>query len=666
MSDIPKILIVDDDTRMCDSLKALLSHKGYDLKTVNSAKGAIKCLEKKAFDLVLLDIVLGEENGYTVMDHIRRKNLDTLVVIITGHASIETAIVALRKGAYDFLRKPFEPEELFTTVKNALDNIKLKGEKDVLNGKLAWSEDRYRYLVQNSPDIIYTLDEKGDFLFVNRSIERLLNFRMGQLIGNHYTTVIYDEDTEKANWIFNERRTGHRATSGINLRLKICNDDDRSKHCEIKYITVELNSNGIYSKSPTEYDRQFLGTHGVARDITHRKNLEAQLQQAQKMKALSTLAGGIAHQFNNSLSPITISLDMLETHYPDDEIISHHTRLMKDASRRMVQLTNQLLAYALGGKYNVKVISMSDFVRDTLPLVKYTIDSSVSVKTDLPHDVFSVNADLTQLQMVLIAGLANASEAIEGKGNIRVSCKNERITDETAKAFPDLKPGDYVKLSIEDDGKGMDEETKSRLFEPFFTTKFQGRGLGMAAACGIIKNHDGWISVDSVVGRGTTVHVYLPAVEVLVKEPEKPKTEAIKGTGTILLVEDEEMVMDATWGLLERLGYRVLGAKTGQEAINIAKTFDGVIDLVILDLVLPDMGGKAIYPFLMKARPNLKVLVCSGYSLDGPAREILDAGAQGFIQKPFAIAEISEKMKEVLEGKEERTSNMEHRTLNIE
>ena len=390
---------------------------------------------------------------------------------------------------------------------------------------------------------------------------------------------------------------------------------------------------------------------GTDTDITKLKNLEGQLRQAQKMEAIAVLAGGIAHQFNNALSPITASIDMLELDFPGEQNIATYTKQIKGSANRMALLSDQLLAYARGGKYRARILSLSDFIRDTLPLIMHTIDPAIQIDTDISRDIFNIKADITQMQMVLSAILSNASEAIKGEGRIRITCKNEMITDERAKDFPGLKPGPYVNLKIEDDGKGMDEETKGRIFEPFFTNKFQGRGLGMAAAYGIIKNHDGWISVDSELGKRTTVRIFLPATEARVKELKKPKIEPAKGTGTILVIEDEKMVMDATRALLERLGYHVLGAKTGNEAINIVKTFDGDIDLAILDIVLPDMNGKSIYPRIMEARPNLKVLVCSGYSIDGPAQEILNAGAQDFIQKPFNMAKLSEKLKEVLEGK---------------
>ena len=257
--------------------------------------------------------------------------------------------------------------------------------------------------------------------------------------------------------------------------------------------------------------------------------------------------------------------------------------------------------------------------------------------------------------MILSAILANSNEAIEDKGLIKVTAGNEDLDEDFTKQYPGLKTGPYVCLTIEDDGKGMDEETRTGIIEPFFTTKFHGRGMGMAAVYGIVKNHDGWISVDSELGKGTTVQIYLTAIEA--KEEVKkevvlrPTVELATGEGTILVIEDEEPLVELFRQILERLGYRVLQARTGKEAVEFARTFDGQIDLALLDIKLPDMDGGRVYPLIMEARPDLKVIVCSGYSIHGPAQDILDAGAEGFIQKPFSIAPFAEKIKEVLEGK---------------
>jgi len=248
-------------------------------------------------------------------------------------------------------------------------------------------------------------------------------------------------------------------------------------------------------------------------DVTERRRLRAQLEQARKMEAIATLAAGIAHEFNNALTGIIGNLDLLEMILPSNDQAGNYLKPMKSSAFRMARLTSQLLAYAREGKYQTRILSLSDFVEDILPVLRHGIPSEVRLETDLPHHVPPVEADPTQMQMVLSAVVANAAEAIEGRGRIRVSTGNEEITEEAARQHPDLTPGLYVRLRVEDDGKGMDENTRGRMFEPFFSTKFHGRGLGMAAVYGIVKNHNGWIGVESEPGKGTIVSVYLPVGE---------------------------------------------------------------------------------------------------------------------------------------------------------
>jgi two-component system cell cycle sensor histidine kinase/response regulator CckA len=244
--------------------------------------------------------------------------------------------------------------------------------------------------------------------------------------------------------------------------------------------------------------------------ITERKNIEARLQEAQKMEAIATLAGGIAHEFNNALCVVIPNIDLLKAKLPENEEINKHTQPIHSSAQRMAHLTSQLLAYARGGKYRPEQISLNTFVQETLPFVKHVIKSGIVVETHLVEDFCYVEADPTQLQMVLLAVMMNAAEALEDTGYIRLTVRHEEIDEEFAQGHPDLKPGPYICLTIEDNGKGMGEETRRRVFEPFFTTKFQGRGLGMAAVYGIVKNHDGWVVVDSELGKGTVVRIYLP------------------------------------------------------------------------------------------------------------------------------------------------------------
>jgi two-component system cell cycle sensor histidine kinase/response regulator CckA len=493
------------------------------------------------------------------------------------------------------------------------------------------SEEKYRLLVENANDAIFIAQDEV-VKFPNPRTEELTGYSVEELVKKPFIELIHPEDRGMVLERHLKRLKGEDFPSTYPFRII----NRSGEELWVELSTVLINWEGRPA------------TLNFIRDITEKKKVEIKLLQSQKMEAVANLAGGVAHQFNNALSAITGNIGLIEMDYPQDEGIMHYIQPMKDSVHRMAHLTNQLLAYAKGGKYSPETISLTDFVEDALPLIQHTIKPSIRVETDLPYDILSVNIDITQMQTVLSAIIANSDEAISQKGRIRIITRNEEIGREIMKINPDLKPGTYVCLKVEDDGTGMDEETKGRIFEPFFTTKFTGRGLSMAAVYGIVNNHDGWISIDSEQGKGTTVTLYLPAVEAEEEKPVEKSHGLIKGTGTILVIEDEEAIMDLNRQLLERMGYRVLEARTGKEAVDLAETFDGDIDLALLDIKLPDMGGEKVYPLLIKARPDLKVIVCSGYSIDGPVQDVLDAGAQAFVQKPFSPRPFSEKLKEVL------------------
>ncbi len=384
-----------------------------------------------------------------------------------------------------------------------------------------------------------------------------------------------------------------------------------------------------------------------------RHRLERQLEQARKMEAIATLAGGIAHQFNNLLSAISGNIELLKLDDTENKRFDRYFTPMENSIDRMAHLTGQLLAYARGGKYQISRLGLSEFVRETLPLVKHSLKPTILVETELPDDVTSVDIDVTQMQTVMAGILSNASEAIDETGRVLITCTDRTVSEDEANAEPGLSAGNYGLLSITDDGKGMDEETRGRIFEPFYSTKFQGRGLGMASVYGIIKNHNGWISVESAEGLGTTVKIFMPAVEgkPVAADPVIPQRRV--SAGTILVVEDEAMVMDVTSSMLDKLGYDVLEARNGAEALHVSETFGGDIDLVLLDIVLPDMGGRDVCAGLLKSRPNIRVIICSGYSLNGPAQEILNQGAHGFIQKPYTMATLSDKLAGVIDQSRE-------------
>jgi len=406
----------------------------------------------------------------------------------------------------------------------------------------------------------------------------------------------------------------------------------------------------MYDKPVLEPDKVYLGTHGVVRDISDRKRLEAQLQQAQKMEAVGTLAGGIAHDFNNLLMGIqgytSLMLLKIDSNHPHYEKLKSIEQYIESGA----ELTKQLLGFARGGKYDVKPVDLNALVDKTATMFGRT-KKEVIITTKFEQDLWAVEADQGQIEQVLLNLFVNAWQAMPGGGNLTLETQN--VTLDAAAVSPyGLSPGSYVKISVSDSGLGMDENTRRRIFEPFFTTKEMGRGtgLGLASAYGIIKNHNGIIEVESKIGEGTTFTLYLPSSNKTVQKDAGQEGVILRGPETVLLVDDEDMIIEVGAEILEALGYKVLTARSGPEAIEVFRSNKNQVDIVVLDMIMPGMGGGDAYDQLREIDPGVKVLLSTGYSLRGEASEILKRGCNGFIQKPFNIKMLSQKLREILDS----------------
>jgi two-component system cell cycle sensor histidine kinase/response regulator CckA len=526
-------------------------------------------------------------------------------------------------------------------VTGAIESIRDITERKGYEESLRESEERYRALFEQARDAIVITTEHGHVVDANSFALSLFGYTREEMLDLNFQHLYVDPDD------------GHRFLKKIQETGSV--DEFFSRLRRSDGFEMDCTFNAVVHRDRSK--GTILGYQGIIRDITESRRLQMQLQESRKMEAIATLAGGIAHQFNNALTPIIGNIDLLQMDHAQDDDLMDTLKKIKASAHRMAHLTSQLLAYARGGKYQAQVLPLAPFVSDTIRLTEHTLHPDVRVETDLVPGVSDINADLIQMQMVLSALIANANEAMEGPGRIRIAAADADL-DQKFMRRHGLRPGPYVCLSVEDTGKGMDQETRKRIFDPFFTTHFLGRGLGMAAVYGIVKNHGGAIEVESALGKGTTVRICLPAVRAEGRGQgatgdRKREVEPGRVKGTVLVIEDEEMVMDLTQSMLKRLSYRVLEAGTGKEAVEIAKSFDGDIDLALLDIKLPDMSGREVYPLIMEERPGLKVVVCSGYAIDGPAQEILDAGAEAFMQKPFSLSTIAEKVRSALAGPDE-------------
>jgi PAS domain S-box-containing protein len=884
MSYAPRILIVDDEPRMCDSLKTLLSDQGYEIHTSHSGKNALEYLAKNDFDLVILDMFMPDVDGSHVMDHINRQSPDTLIIVMTGHASVESAVTALKGGAYDYLTKPFEHERLLKKVQNALDHKALKNDRkgaeealelerrqllsifdgidhpvyvsdpdtyevlysnltlkekfgDVIGQKcyrafqsmespcpfctnehifgenagqpyiwefqnkinhrwyhcidraIRWTdgrlvrhevaiditqrrqaeealqrnEARYRELVQNANSIIFRRDTQGKITFFNEFAQDFFGYTEDEIVGrNVIGTIVPEIDSAGRNlaamiqdigihperYATNEnenmRRNGERVwiawtnkavrdkDGNILEILSVGNDITQRKQAEeatqqseqrfremaalLPTIICEMDTDlrvtymnevgleklgysqddfdaGIHGMDlihpgdrekaangldktiqgegigTAEYrllrkdgpempallnsavmykDRTRIGFRTTATDITEQKKLERQLRQAQKMEGIGTLAGGIAHDFNNLLMGIQghvslMLMDMDPTH-PDYERLKNIEKRVQSGAR----LTSHLLGYARKGKYEVKPVPLNKLVEETSDTFGRT-KKEIRIQRELAEDLCAVEADPGQIEQVLLNLFVNAADAMPGGGDLILKTMNVTHEDMKGKLY-DPKPGNYAMLAVTDTGIGMDKETIERIFDPFFTTKEMGRGtgLGLASAYGILKAHGGYIDVDSQKGQGTTFNIYLPASEKRIQEAVRGTDQIIRGSETVLLVDDEEAIRQVGQELLETMGYRVLLANDGKEAVELYQKNRNNIDMVLLDMVMPNMGGGEAYDRMKEINPDIKVLLSSGYSIEGEATQILERGCNGFIQKPFTMKKLSGKIRGIL------------------
>jgi two-component system cell cycle sensor histidine kinase/response regulator CckA len=400
-------------------------------------------------------------------------------------------------------------------------------------------------------------------------------------------------------------------------------------------------------------DGGFIGIIEDFRDITERQKLESQIRHAQKMESIGTLAGGIAHDFNNLLggmlgytSIIKMNLDPLDRNYK-------YIELIEKAGERAAELTNQLLAFSRKAKYQTKPVDLNNRVHDVVNLLERTINKNISLRCAFCESLPMVEGDPGQIEQIIMNLCVNAVDAMPGGGSLDLKTSVRTVDEEFCANRPGMRPGEHILLEIKDTGIGMDKETTSKIFEPFFTTKEVGKGtgLGMSMVYGTVNNHQGYIDVESALGKGTAFKIYLPAAtneELETMEKEDREEFIAKGNETILVVDDEEIIRTMLKDMLESLGYTVIAAAGGREAIDLYRKQGDIIDLVIVDMLMPDLNGEETYLQLKELCPEIKVILASGYFHDGMAKDILKEGISDFVHKPFTVAELSGKIRYVL------------------
>jgi len=550
---------------------------------------------------------------------------------------VSEVYVPLLKGGLHLWLKASPLYDSSGSVVGAIESIRDVTARKRAEEALRESEERYRQLFEMESDAIFLVDNTtGAVLEVNASASGLYGYSREELL--RMKNIDLSAEPEETTAATRQRRPR------VPIRYH------RRKDCTV--FPVEITAR--------HFNWRGREVHVAAiRDVSFRmeaeeekRRLQAQLLQAQKMEAIGTLAGGLAHDFNNLLQAVQGYAELVLLRKKKDEPGHRELHEIIRAAKRGTELTRQLLTFSRKVESKLQPMDLNRRVEQVKELLTRTIPKMIEIDLRLTDDLQMVNADPTQIEQVLMNLAVNAKDAMPEGGRLFIETRNVNLDKGYCDTHLGAKPGNYVLLIVSDTGYGMDQETLEHIFEPFFTTKGVGRGtgLGLAMVYGIVKSHNGYITCYSEIGHGTTFKIYLPTVE---EAPEIPgdREERLPegGTETILLVDDEESVRQLGKEMLEMVGYRVLVASDGEEALALYPQRMGDVALVIMDLIMPGMGGKACGEALLRLDPRVKLLIASGYSVNGRLEETLRSGARGFISKPYELRDLLKRVRDILD-----------------
>jgi len=633
-----RVLLVEDSEDDALLLMRQLRLGGYEpeCSRVESADEMDSALEQQTWDVVIIDYSMPRFDALAALDLLKEKRIDIPSIVVSGTIGEETAVDTMKRGAHDYIMKD-NLSRLLPAIERELREAKGRDERRKALKALRESEERYRLLVENVDIGVTLVDSEFNVIMTNTAQAKMFGKVAQSVVG------------QKCFSAFKDRKTvcphcpGQRAMSS---RQQAETDVQRVNH---KGESVNLRLRAFPTFSP---DGAVTGFIEVVDDITVRKRLEEQLRQAGQLEAIGRLAGGVAHDFNNLLTAMIgythVLLERMSEKDPNREKVAQIGR----AAERAAELTKKLLAFSRKQVLDVKVLDLNPVIADFEKIMRRLLGEDVELVTLLAPSLKPVKADRGQIEQILMNFAVNSRDAMPGGGKLMIETAEVELDADYARTYPDVQPGPHIMVAVSDDGVGMNTETRSRIFDPFFTTKEKGKGtgLGLSTVYGIVKQHQGHISVYSELGRGTTFKVYLPAVDEPLEDSgviPKPKLQ-LCGAETVLVVEDEKIVLKLASEALEALGYTVLCASTPDEALKLVEEHKGAIDLLLSDVVLPQMDGPSLFKRLVLRRPDLKVLYVSGYAGDSIIHHgVLEPGVH-FLPKPFTLENLAAKVREAL------------------
>jgi PAS domain S-box-containing protein len=661
-----RLLVVDDNTANLHVLTGLLRERGYQAYPASDGELALEFVRATPPDLILLDVKMPGLGGEEVCRRLKadERTRAIPVIFISALESEADRVRCFRAGGVDYIAKPFRPEEVLARVETHLALRRVQLDLETRNAELAAAQRELEERVQGRTSELATanasladarlfldkvIDAVGDPVFVMDRERRLvrLNDAACAVSGRSRDSVL----AAPGGSLF-----GGDAGAAFDARNATVLASGREDADEEMLVTATGDRRVFLIRRTLFRDaREEPFLVGVMRDVTDYKRMQEQVLQSQKMETVGMLAGGVAHDFNNLLTPILACsqamLSELREGHPWREMLTD----VFEAARSGQSLTQRLLAFSRKQRFELRLLEVEDLIRRFETMIRRTVREDIEVRLVIAPNLPAVRGDEAQLQQVLANLSVNAQDAMPRGGSLVIGAKVVELDEAYTTRHREVQPGRYVALSVTDDGVGMTPQTMSHLFEPFFTTKEQGKGtgLGLSTVFGIVKQHGGSISAYSEPGRGTTFQVFLPVVdEVRAVPPTVPMAEGTpRGSETVVVAEDDARVRRTTVRMLRSLGYRILEAVDAVSCLELVRSHDGPIALLLTDVIMPGMHGRELFHSVRALRPGLKVLFMSGYpSLVVGGEEDLDPGVP-FIQKPFAKRDLGEKVRAVLDGR---------------
>ena len=651
-----KILVVDNHPVILKFMTHLLEGMGHTVITAQDGLAALDVLESYRPEIIFIDLIMPRIDGKKLCRIIRNMpELKSAFIVILSAVAAEDNLDFISLGANACIAKspPKIMKDYICALLDAPDFGASQGLHDKTLGcegisqrqiskELLQSGRHYQEILHHLSEGVIELAANERIIFLNSSAVALISMPEEKLLGSGFRDLFQKQYQDKIIEL---------------LEGNYINPDN-----DPNYFTVALNDHQVKIKVIPITGDEKNAKIVILTDVTEHKKMELQLRYAQKMEAVGTLAGGIAHDFNNILMGIQGNVSLALLNLSLEEVNYLKLKNIETYVNNGAKLTRQLLEYSRGGRYEVKTTDLNSIIKKQIDLFAPT-RKEITIIGDYESELWPVEVDQGQIEQVLLNLYINSSQAMQGCGKIFIKTKNIIIPAQHTFPF-EVNPGRYANIAITDTGTGISPDIIKKIFDPFFTTKEVGvgSGLGLASAYGIIKNHGGFIDVKSTLGKGASFLIYLPVSNNKVKKEKIVFEDIAKADETVLLVDDEEMIIDVGKGILEYMGYFVLTAKSGKEALDIVSNsfiLDGerkasaVVgvkpDLVILDMVMPDMDGGVVYDAIREICPDIKVILSSGYSENENINKILQRGCNGFIQKPFNLKQLSKKIREVLD-----------------